>query len=97
MDRYSTRIGQFLTAIHRRTRGFVSTLFFGVHYSMRKYSFFVLCSYGLAGSFIDVDHFFIAQTNMVRPAHLPFLVLVWVVSIGYYTYLDRRVYSPGMT
>ena len=97
MESNQGRIQSFFKAVYRRTRSVVSAVVFGAHHSMREYAFLILCGYGLAGSLIDLDHFFIAQTNMVRPAHLPIFVFVWIVSFGYYAYLNRRVYPSGIT
>ena len=96
MESNQGRIQLFFRAVYRQARGIVSAVVFGAHHPMRKYSFLILCGYGLAGSLIDLDHFFIAQTNMVRPAHLPVFVVVWIISFSYYTYLNRRVYKSSV-
>lgn len=97
MERNSARIQSFFGSVYWQTRRFVSTLVFGPHHSMRKYTFLVLIGFGLASVLIDLDHFIIAQTRMVRPAHLPILGVVWIVSISYYAYLNRWVYHTRVT
>jgi len=87
---------RFLRQVHRKTAVFLRALFFGPDSSMRKYSLLVLLFFGLAGVLIDLDHLIIQQTQMARPLHLQYWFGVWIVSIGYYTYVHRRVHQRGL-
>jgi hypothetical protein len=87
---------RFLKQVHRKTSVFLRAVFFGPDSSMRNYSLLVLLSFGLAGVLIDLDHLTITQTQMVRPLHLPYWFLVWIVCIGYYAYVHRRVHQLGV-
>ena len=87
---------RFLKQVHRKTAVFPRAVFFGPDSSLRNYSLLVLLFFGLAGVLIDLDHLIIQQTQMVRPLHLPYWFLVWFVSIGYYTYVHRRVHKCGL-
>ena len=87
---------RFFKQIHSKTAVFPKALFFGPDSAIRKYSLLVLLFFGLAGVFIDLDHLIIQQTQMVRPLHLPYWCIVWIVSIGYYTYAHRRVHKCGV-
>lgn len=79
---------------HRGIIRFVSRqLFFGPCYKMRKYTFLVFCCFGLAGVLIDLDHFIIQETQMLRPLHFPVFVSMWVMCIGYGAYLYRRFHK----
>lgn len=71
-------------------------LIFGPDYKMRKYTLLIFLSFGLAGFLIDLDHFIIQQTNMVRPLHLQVFFLIWVISIGYYAYTNRRFHKHSI-
>ena len=87
---------RFLRKVHRKTAVFLRAVFFGPDSTMRKYSLLALLFFGLAGVLIDLDHLIIQQTQMARPLHLPYWFLVWIVSIGYYTYAHRRVHKCGL-
>ena len=74
-----------------------NTLVFGADYKGRKYTLLVLLFFGLCGSvFIDFDHFFIQQFQMVRPFHLPIWIISGIFCFSYYSYLYRRVYKSGI-
>jgi hypothetical protein len=87
---------RFLRKVHRKTAVFLRAVFFEPDSSMRNYSLLALLFFGLAGVLIDLDHLIIQQTQMVRPLHLPYWCIVWIVSIGYYAYVRRRVYQFGV-
>jgi hypothetical protein len=84
---------RFFRKVHGKTAVFFRVLFFGTNNKMRKYTFLVLLFFGLAGVLIDLDHFIIQQTQMVRPLHLPYWFGVWIVGICYYAYIHRRVHN----
>ena len=80
----------FLTKVYRTTHQVFRKLVFGPDDKIRKYTLLILLCFGLVSVCIDLDHFIIYQTNMVRPLHLPVLILVWCLCIGYGAYLSRR-------
>ena len=84
---------RFFRQVHSKTIVFLRTLFFGPNDKIRKYTFLVLLFFGLAGVLIDLDHFIIKQTQMVRPLHLPYFFGVWIVGICYYAYIHRRIHN----
>jgi hypothetical protein len=81
------------SAVYRKARRVVSIVVFGGNSTSRKYALLILLCFGLAGILIDLDHFIIAQTQMARPLHLPYFILIWVICIGYYAYSYRRVHQ----
>jgi len=87
---------RFFIQVHGKTAVSLRALFFGPNNKMRKYTLLVLLFFGLAGVLIDLDHFIIQQTQMVRPLHLPYWFGVWIVGICYYAYIHRRVHKFGM-
>ena len=93
MGQYATNHSAFFRTIHRKTRYLVSTVVFGGDYTIRKHALCLFICFGLAGSLIDLDHLIVAQTQMARPLHLPYLIAVWIVFIGYYTYIHRRIHK----
>lgn len=84
---------RFSTAIYRQARRAVSFVVFGGNSTSRKYTLLILLCFGLAGILIDLDHLIIAQTQMARPFHLPYFILIWIICIGYYAYSHRRVHQ----
>jgi len=97
MDDNRKQDNGFFKQIHwETTRRFLRNLAFGGDNKMRKYTFLVLCCFGLAGVLIDLDHLLIIETQMVRPLHLPIWVALWVVCICYYAYINRRFHKLGM-
>ena len=88
---------QFFRSVSRETAArFFRNVAFGRDHTSRKYTLLVLLCFGLAGVLIDLDHFLIEETQMVRPLHLPYWFGIWVVSLGYYAYLHRRVHRVGV-
>ena len=96
LDQMKQFVIDFLNRFIAKPPSFLEPLFFGPDSSMRKYSLLALLFFGLAGVLIDLDHLIIQQTQMVRPLHLPYWCLVWIVSIGYYAYVHRRVHQCGV-
>lgn len=87
----------FSKQVYRETAGrFLRNLAFGPDNQMRKYTFFILLFFGLAGVLIDLDHLIIEETQMVRPLHLPIWIGVWIMCIGYYAYIHRRFHKSCM-
>lgn len=84
---------KFSTAVYRQARRAVSFVVFGGNSTSRKYTLLILLCFGLAGILIDLDHLIIAQTQMARPLHLPYFILIWIICIGYYAYSHRRVHQ----
>lgn len=75
-------------------RGIFRQLIMGGDHPVGSHAFFVFWTSGAASVLIDLDHF-IPKTwvDMVRPAHLPYLFLVWTVCISYHTYAARRMHK----
>ena len=97
MDDNRKRNNGFSKQVHwQTTRRFLRNLSFGPCDSMRKYTLFVLLLFGLAGVLIDLDHFIVEETQMVRPLHLPIWITLWVVCICYYAYINRRFHKLGI-
>ena len=84
------------TKIYWKTRRSISYLAFGGNNKVRKYTLLILLFYGLAGTIIDLDHLIIAQTEMARPLHLPYFIIIWTICICYYAYIHRRVHKSSI-
>lgn len=77
-------------------RSFWNTFFFGIYYTSRINPLPILFIFGLVGILIDLDHFIIKQTQMVRPLHLPIWIGIGIVCICYFTYINRRIHNNRM-
>jgi len=75
---------------------FFRNMAFGSDHQMRKHSFLVILSCGLAGILIDLDHLIIEETQMVRPLHLPIWITICTVCLCYYAYIHRRIHKPSL-
>ena len=87
---------RFLDAVHRKTRWALGTIFMGPDYKERKHTLLFLISIGMASCLLDMDHFAINATQMVRPLHLPVLFGLLCIVFCYYSYLNRRVHNTRM-
>lgn len=97
-------VGDVSKSVHRNSaegddrffKQFARQLFVGPYYKMRKYTLLVFCGFGLGSVCIDLDHFIIEQTGVLRPLHLPCFIFVWVVCICYYAYFYRRFHKNSI-
>lgn len=93
----TTRHHRFFKQVYSQTAArFFRNVAFGPDHTVRKYTFPILLFFGLAGVLIDLDHLIIQQTQMVRPLHLPYFFVVWIIGICYYAYIHRRVHKFGI-
>jgi len=79
-----------------RTRIVLHGLLFGTHHKVRKYTLLILLCFGLAGVLIDLDHLVSPIFKSSRPLHIPYLIAVWIVCIGYCAHVYRRIHKTSI-
>ena len=96
VTRFYRSNNKILSRFHGRTNALLSGLVFGTHNSMRVYPFLIFCVFGLAGVLVDLDHFVSPALKVSRPLHLPYLIIVGCICIGYHTYVHRWFHNNSL-